>query len=55
MKKEGLDSPDFADALALAFYGSQMIDGGDVVVTETKKTDSEESFTIVGDIFKKTF
>ena len=27
MKKEGLDSPDFADALALAFYGSQMIDG----------------------------
>lgn len=55
MKKEWLDSPDFADALALAFYGSQMIDGGDIVITETKKPESDESFTIVGDIFKKTF
>ena len=26
MKSDGLDSPDFADALALAFYGSQVID-----------------------------
>lgn len=32
MKKEGLDSPDFADALALAFYGSQMVDGGNSVI-----------------------
>ena len=55
MKSDGLDSPDFSDALALAFYGSQMIDGGDIVITETKKPESEESFTIVGDIFKKTF
>ena len=55
MKSDGLDSPDFSDALALAFYGSQIIDGGDIVITETKKPESEESFTIVGDIFKKTF
>lgn len=26
MKREGLDSPDFSDALALAFYGSTVID-----------------------------
>lgn len=54
MKKDGLDSPDFADALALAFYGSQVIDGGDSVMTE-KKPDPEDNdwFTIVGNIFKK--
>jgi len=58
MKRDGLPSPDFADALALAYYGTQMIDGGDAVI-ETKKTKKEEgddensTGTIVGDIFGK--
>lgn len=55
MKREGLDSPDFADALALAFYGSQIIDGGDCLITEKKEDSDDEGFSIVGDIFKKTF
>lgn len=55
MKKEGLDSPDFADALALAFYWSQVIDWWDSVMGETKAEANKDDFTIVGDIFKKRF
>lgn len=55
MKKEGLDSPDFADALALAFYGSQMVDGGNSVIWEKKTEENTKEFTIVGDLFKKRF
>lgn len=55
MKKEGLDSPDFADALALAFYGSQIIDGGECLITEKKEDSDDENFSIVWNIFKKTF
>lgn len=46
MKKEGLDSPDFSDALALAYYGSQIIDGGDIVVGATKSEEEDDEFTI---------
>ena len=55
MKREGLDSPDFADALALAYYWTTIIDGGDVVIGEKKEEIWDSKFTIVGDIFKKTF
>lgn len=58
MKKEGLDSPDFSDALALAFYWTQIVDGGDVIIAWWKKSDDEDntqSWTIVWDIFKKSF
>ncbi len=47
MKSDGLDSPDFSDALALAFYGSQIIDGGDVVIGEKKTAEEDETFSIV--------
>ena len=46
MKKDGGNSPDFADALALAFYGTQMVDGGDVV-NESPNTNKEEEVSIV--------
>lgn len=55
MKREWLDSPDFADALALAFYGSQIVDWGDVVVSWNDKEESEDSFTIVGNVLQKKF
>lgn len=56
MKKEGQDSPDFSDALALAFYGTQIIDGGDVVIWEKKEEDEKDTnFSIVWNIFKKNF
>lgn len=55
MKKEGLDSPDFADALALAFYWSQIIDWWDSVIGETKAEANKDDFTIVGNIFQKRF
>lgn len=53
MKREGLDSPDFSDALALAFYGSTVIDWGDCVITDVDEDDEE--FNIVWDIFRKSF
>lgn len=53
MKREGLDSPDFSDALALAFYGSTVIDWGDCVITDVDEDDEE--FKIVWDIFRKSF
>lgn len=37
MKKEGLDSPDFSDALVLAYYGSKKNDGGDIVTEKKPK------------------
>ncbi len=55
MKKAGLDSPDFFDAMALAFYGSCILDGGDAVIMEKNKEKTEEDFTIVGNVFKKSF
>jgi len=55
MKKEGLDSPDFADALALAFYWSQIIDWWDSVIGETKAEANKDDYTIVGNIFQKRF
>lgn len=55
MKREWLDSPDFADALALAFYGSQIIDGWDCLITEKKEDSDDEGFTVVGDIMNKRF
>jgi len=55
MKKEGLDSPDFSDALALAYYGSQIIDGGDIVVGATKSEEEDDEFTITWNIFNKKF
>ncbi len=55
MKKEGLDSPDFADALTLAYYGSVIVDGGDVVITWKKTNPEEDEFSIVGNIFWKKF
>lgn len=62
MKKMGGHSPDYADALALAFYGSTIVDSGDAVIeTKTPRTRSEDdddapvSGTIVGDIFGRKF
>ncbi len=54
MKKEGLDSPDFADALALAYYGCIIADGWDSIVWNIEDTKKEE-FTIVWNILKKRF
>lgn len=55
MKKEGLDSPDFADALALAFYGTTILDCWDVIITEKKEKESKGDGTIVWNVFKKRF
>lgn len=64
MKKEGGHSPDFADALALAYYGSQIIDSGDAVVDtggtkakrkEDAEDDPESDGSIVGDVFGRKF
>lgn len=55
MKKEGLDSPDYADALALAYYGTTIVDGWDAVIGEKKSEEEDGDFTIVGNIFKKSF
>lgn len=46
MKKDGGNSPDFSDALALAYYGSQIIDGGDVV-NKSSDIDKEDEVSIV--------
>lgn len=55
MKKEWLDSPDFADALALAYYGTTIVDWGDVVVTWKENNEVDEDFTIVWNILWKKF
>lgn len=52
MKREGLDSPDFSDALALAFYGSTVIDGWDCVITKIEEDEDED---LVWNIFTKSF
>lgn len=53
MKKEGGHSPDFADALALAWYGAKMVDGGSPIIE--KKVEEKSDDTIVGNIFAKKF
>lgn len=59
MKKEGLDSPDFSDALVLAYYGSKKNDGGDIVTEKKPRSDDEgdeaDEFSIAGNLFKKDF
>lgn len=57
MKKEGLDSPDFADALVLAYYGSRKNDGGDIVNQKEPKSEDDDTdgFSIVGNVFQKDF
>ncbi len=51
MKKQWLDSPDYADALALAYYGCTMIDWWDYVDWD----DEEDEWTVWGNIMKKSF
>ena len=50
MKKQWLDSPDYADALALAHYWCTMIDWWDYI-----EEDEEDEGTLTGDIMKKSF
>lgn len=54
MKKDGGNSPDFSDALALAYYGSQIIDCGDVV-NQSSDIDKEDEVSIVWNIKQKKF
>lgn len=51
MKKQWLDSPDYADALALAYYGCSIIDWWDYVEDE----DEKDEWTITGNIDNKSF
>lgn len=53
MKEEGLDSPDYADALALAYYGSSVVDGGDAVIGDDDG--AGESRTVTGGVMRKKF
>lgn len=51
MKKEWLDSPDFADALALAFYWCNMVDGWEYVDWD----DEEDEGTVGWNLYSKSF
>ncbi len=52
MKKDWFDSPDYADALALAYYWCMVVDWWDFVIDGDDEKDEE---TIVWDIYKKSF
>jgi len=51
MKKEGLDSPDFADALALAYYWCTVWDSWDSIIEDEEGNDT----TVVWDVRNKKF